>query len=172
MNGNPSVCVMDETGGHICNFLQVLLKFSVWNNYRLTYIYKYFFMTLTLGKCWTLIYSISPTLDLSDVFSWLNSGCAFLVRIAQKCYVSFSVYPIRKHMIPVFSTIGVIIFDQRYSGGCHFVHSKVTVFWGFFLYLMSILWGNSLRLCKYPIYHHTITHYFYHTLIILTWKSY
>lgn len=109
---------------------KVLLKFSVRNNYRLTYIYKYFFMTLTLEVL--DIYSISPTLDLPGVFSWLNSGCAFLVMIVQKWCVSFSMYPIGMHMVPIFSTIDAIIFDWLLLyGGCRFFHSKVSFFFFF-----------------------------------------
>lgn len=45
-----------------------------------------------------------------------------------------------------------LLLDRVVSAG--FLHCKVTTF----PFVISILWRNTLRLCKYPISHHTCTH--------------
>lgn len=56
----------------------------------------------------------------------------------------------------MFPIIGDVNFDCTVKMiSVKFLYYKDTVF--FFLKLISILWGDSLRLCKNLVYHHIFT---------------
>lgn len=89
-------------------------------------------------------------LGLLDVSLWLNSDCTFLARILQKWCALFTIIFLR-HMMLRYLINGDINSDHLIkmmsAGFC-------TIKLRFFLLKLSILWGDTWRLCKYSVCHH------------------
>jgi hypothetical protein len=78
-------------------------------------------------------------LGLSNVSFWLNSGYAF-----EAVILYLSQYIIKWHI--------VLFYDTKFDffvkvAVVRFLHCEDTIF----LFIISILWENTLRLCKHPI---------------------
>lgn len=96
-------------------------------------------------------------LDWSDVSSRLDLSYSFGVRIVWKQWYVLSVYQIGQYMMSVYLITGNVKFSHQmrwYLIG----FSTVKLFFHFVIKI--ILWGNTSRLYKCPVYHHTLAHSF------------
>ena len=101
------------------------------------------FMTLTFFNNMVLHLSITLHLGLSPVSSRLDSGCIFHPEYHVDDVMSFSGHHIWRH-----------IGDGNFYRLVRLLSDFSTLELQFFLLqLISSLWGNTLRSCKYPAPH-------------------
>lgn len=83
--------------------------------------------------------------QLSNVSQLLGSGCALLAGTPEKSYCEFSTFHQEIHAL-----ICSIIASNSWVRWCLPCSSTVKLLF-YLLKVVNVLWGDTLRLCKYPV---------------------